>query len=188
VRLDRLRLGPGRHRIRFTLAGPGRGGGQLISLDELSLIEAPSPADVREEITIDNGEQGFGVVAGTWPGGTGVTGYYGSNYLSHAAGTGASMVRWRPAIPGDDRYEVRVSYSAASNRATNATYVVHHAEGSTPVTVNQQVRGVAAPRGGEWMSLGTFPFRAGIDGRVELTDAADGVVIADAVRFVRQDG
>ena len=98
----------------------------------------------------------------------------------------ASAVRWGPAIPSDDRYEVRVSYPAASNRATNATYVVHHAEGSTPVTVNQQVRGEAAPRGGEWTSLGTFPFRAGIDGRVELTDAADGVVVADAVRFVRQ--
>jgi len=186
VRLDRLRLGPGRHRIRFTLAGPGRGGGQLISLDELSLIEAPSPADVREDITIDNGEQGFGVVAGTWPGGTGVAGYYGSNYLSHAAGDGTSTVRWRPAIPGDDRYEVRVSYTAASNRATNATYLVHHADGSTPVTINQRVRGAAAPRGGEWVSLGTFPFRAGVEGRVELTDAADGVVIADAVRFLRQ--
>ena len=186
VRLDRLRLGAGRHRVRFTLVGPGRGGGQLISLDELSLIEAPSPADVREDITIDNGEQGVQVVAGTWPGGTGVAGYYGSNYLSHAAGVGTSMVRWRPAIPGDADYEVRVSYPAASNRATNATYVVHHAGGSTPVVVDQRVRGVPAPRGGEWVSLGTFPFRAGIDGRVELTDAADGVVVADAMRFVRQ--
>lgn len=185
VRLDRLRLGPGRHRIRFTLAGPGRGGGQLISLDELSLVQAPSPADVREDITIDNGEQGFQVVSGTWPGGTGVAGYYGSNYLSHAAGTGASIVRWRPAIPGDDRYEVRVSYSAASNRATNATYLVHHAEGTTPVAINQRIRGATGPRGGEWVSLGTFRFRAGIDGRVELSDAANGVVIADAVQFVR---
>ncbi|MGN9909860.1 golvesin C-terminal-like domain-containing protein [Phytohabitans sp. LJ34] len=185
VRLDRLRLGPGRHRVRFTLAGPGRGGGQLISLDELSLVEAPGPADVREDITIDNGEQGFQVVAGTWPGGTGVPGYYGSNYTSHAAGDGTAAVRWRPAIPGDDRYEVRVSYSAASNRATNATYVVHHAGGSTPVAVDQRVRGVPGPRGGEWVSLGTFPFTAGLDGRVELSDAANGVVVADAVQWVR---
>ncbi|MEJ3748799.1 exo-alpha-sialidase [Actinomycetes bacterium KLBMP 9797] len=185
VRLDRLRLGPGRHRIRFTLAGPGRGGGQLISLDELSLIAAPAAADVREDIVIDNGEQGFQVVAGTWPGGTGVAGYYGSNYLSHAAGDGSAVVRWRPALPGDDRYEVRVSYSAASNRATNATYVVHHAGGSTPVQVNQRLRGVPEPRGGEWTSLGVFSFRAGIAAHVDLTDAADGVVIADAAKFLR---
>lgn len=186
VLLDRLRLGAGRHRVRLTLAGPGRGGGQLISLDEMSLVEAPSSADVREDIAIDNGEQGFQVASGTWPGGTGVAGYYGSNYLSHAAGDGSAVVRWRPALPGDDRYEVRASYSAASNRATDATYVVHHADGATPVAVDQRVRGVAGSRGGEWTSLGVFTFRAGTGGFVELTDAADGVVIADAVQFLRR--
>jgi hypothetical protein len=172
--------------VRFTLAGPGRGGGQVVSLDELSLVEAPAPADVRETVTVDNGEQGYQVIAGTWAAGTGVAGYYGSNYASHAAGDGTSVVRWRPALPADDRYEVRVSYSAASNRATNAPYVVHHADGSTTVPVDQKVAGTPEPRGGEWVSLGIFRFRGGIDGHVELSDAADGVVVADAVRFVRQ--
>jgi hypothetical protein len=96
------------------------------------------------------------------------------------------VVRWRPARPGDDRYEVLVSYSAASNRATDAPYTVHHAEGTTAVAVNQQARGVPDVRTGKWFSLGTFPFRGGIDGYVELSDAADGVVVADAVRFRRQ--
>jgi hypothetical protein len=114
-----------------------------------------------------------------------VAGYYGSNYLSHAAGDGSAVVRWRPALPGDDRYEVRVSYSAASNRATNATYVVHHAGGSTPVQVNQRLRGVPEPRGGEWTSLGVFSFQAGIAAHIDLTDAADGVVIADAIKLLR---
>nr|BFE66372.1 hypothetical protein GCM10020063_108980 [Dactylosporangium thailandense] len=186
VRLDRMRLNPGRHRVRFTLAGPGRGGGTLISLDELSVIEAPAPADVRESVTVDNGEQGYTVVAGTWSAGTGVAGYYGSNYASHAAGTGGAVVRWRPALPAEDRYEVRVSYTAASNRATNAPYVVHHADGDTTAPVNQKLAGAPDPRGGEWTSLGVFRFAGGIDGSVELSDAADGVVIADAVRFVRQ--
>jgi hypothetical protein len=186
VRLDRMRLRPGPHTVRFTLAGAGRRGGMAISLDELSFIQAPAPADVREEVTVDNGELGFQVVSGTWSSGTGVAGYYGSNYASHEAGAGSSAVSWRPAIPGDDLYEVRVSYPAASNRATNATYTVNHAGGSTPVTVNQQVSGTPETRGGEWVSLGVFPFRGGIDGNVVLTDAADGYVIADAVRFRRQ--
>jgi hypothetical protein len=188
LRLDRMPLRPGRHTIRFTLAGPGRSGGTAVSLDELNLVQAPTPADVREEVTIDNGDLGFQVVSGTWPSGRGVIGYYGFNYLSHAAGTGASAVRWQPALPGDDRYEVLVSYSAASNRATNATYTVNHADGSTPVTVNQQVPGTPEPRSGQWVSLGVFRFRGGIDGNVVLTDAASAVVIADAVRFRRQVG
>jgi hypothetical protein len=187
VRLDpSLPLSPGRHTIRFTLSGSGRGGGTAVSLDELSLVRAPHPADVNEDITVDNGELGFGIVSGSWPSSRGVPGYFGFNYLSHGPGTGSSAVSWRPALTGDDRYEVLVSYAAGTNRATNATYTVHHADGSTPVAVNQQVAGAAEPRGGEWTSLGVFPFRGGIDGQVVLTDAADRTVIADAVRFRRQ--
>ncbi|MFD1546117.1 golvesin C-terminal-like domain-containing protein [Nonomuraea guangzhouensis] len=185
VLLDRKRLRPGPHTIRFTLAGAGRGGGTAISLDQLSLIEAAASPDVREEVTVDNGGLGFDTT-GTWPSSRGVPGYYGFNYLTHARGTGANTARWRPALPGDDRYEVLVSYAADPNRATNAPYVVHHAEGTTAVPVNQKVRGVPDIRMGEWKSLGTFSFRAGLDGYVELSDAADGVVIADAVRFRRQ--
>jgi BNR repeat-like domain len=186
VLLDRMRLGAGLHTIRFTLAGPGRGGGTAISLDELSLVQAASPPDIREEVTVDNGG-GLGFeVHGSWPSSRGVPGYYGFNYLTHSRGSGANVARWRPAIPGDDRYEVLVSYAADPNRATNATYVVHHGEGSTPVAVNQKLHGVPEVRTGEWVSLGIFPFRAGLDGYVELSDAADGVVIADGVRFRRQ--
>jgi hypothetical protein len=185
LRLDRTWLRSGRHTIRFTLAGPGRGGGTAVSVDELSVVRAPHPADVRDDVTVDNGELGFRIVSGSWPSSRGVPGYYGFNYISHGAGTGASAVDWQPALPGDGRYEVLVSYSAGTNRATNATYTVHHAGGSTPVAVNQQVAGAPAPRGGEWTSLGVFAFHGGIDGRVVLTDAADRTVIADAVRFLR---
>ncbi|MEV4619162.1 exo-alpha-sialidase [Asanoa sp. NPDC049573] len=185
LNLGTVRLRPGRATVRFTLVSPGRGGGTRVSLDELSLVEGPA-ADVREDVTIDNGEKGFETVAGTWSAGTGVAGYYGSNYLSRAAGTGANVVRWRPALPGDGPYEVLVSYAAASNRATNAPYTVVHAGGTDVVPVDQTVRGAPEPRGGEWVSLGVFGFGAGIDGSVSLNDNANGFVIADAVRFVRR--
>ncbi|SEG99973.1 BNR repeat-like domain-containing protein [Nonomuraea solani] len=185
VLLGRAALTAGRHTVRFTLAGAGRGGGTAISLDRLTLVQAFAKPDVREEVTVDNGGLGF-AVTGTWASGRSIPGYYGFNYVTHARGTGANTARWRPALPGDDRYEVLVSYTADPNRATNAVYVVHHASGTTSKTVNQEKRGVPDARTGEWTSLGTFTFRAGTAGYVELSDAANGYVIADAVRFRRQ--
>lgn len=186
VFLGKQRLRRGRHTIRFTLAGAGRGGGQLISLDELSVVTARTQPDVREEVTIDTGELGYQALSGTWRSSTGVPGYYGSNYLTHVAGPGDAVVRYRPAIPGDDAYEVLVSYTADPNRTSAAPYTVHHADGATTVAVNQKVRGVPETRGGEWVSIGTFNFRAGLDGYVELANAPVGVVIADGVRFRRR--
>lgn len=185
LRLGTVRLTSGQHVMRFALAGAGRGGGQSISLDELSLIQAPAAADVSEDITVDNGAFGYRVVSGAWPSGRGVPGYYSGNYASHAPGDGSARVRWQPCLPADARYEVRVSYTAHSNRSTTAPYVVNHAGGATAVPVNQTVRGTPDVRGGEWVSLGTFTFSAGIAGTVELTDTPTGYVIADAVRFIR---
>src|SRR5205823_11920168 len=104
-------------RVPFPVAGAGRGGGQLVSVNALRLVQAPARADVRDEVTVDNAGLGYAVVSGTWAADTGVAGYYGSNYSSRAAGTGTSVVRWRPALLGDGQYEVRVSYPPASNRA-----------------------------------------------------------------------
>jgi hypothetical protein len=81
---------------------------------------------------------------------------------------------------------VRVSYTAASNRATNATYAVNHQGGTDNVAVNQKLPGTPDVRGGEWASLGVFTFAAGLDSTVELTDNADGFVVADAIKLIHQ--
>ncbi|TDD59472.1 hypothetical protein E1263_14920 [Kribbella antibiotica] len=185
VLIDTRRLTVGRHTLRMTLAGAGRGSGKAMSFEHLSLVTAPAKPDVREEITVDNDGLGFEVV-GDWNSARSIAGYYGFNYLTHPKGTGANLVRFRPALPGDGRYEVLVSYTADPNRASNAKYAVHHATGTTTVTVNQRLRATPDDRTGEWKSLGVFTFKAGIAGYVQLTDAADGFVIADAVRFRRQ--
>ncbi|MEV5965766.1 exo-alpha-sialidase [Kribbella sp. NPDC051952] len=184
--LGTVRLRGGQHVVRFARAGAGRGGGQSVSLAELTLTQAPAAPDVSEAITVDNGALGYTVVSGTWPAGTGVAGFYSGNYASHAPGDGSSRVRWQPCLPADARYEVQASYTAASNRSTAAPYVVNHADGSTTVPVDQTVRGTADVRGGEWVSLGTYRFAAGLAGTVELTDTAGGYVVADAVRFIRR--
>ncbi|WP_132152571.1 hypothetical protein [Kribbella antiqua] len=94
--LDKRRLQPGRHTVRFTLAGAGRGGGTAVALERRSLVTSPSAPDIREEVTVDNDGLGFSVV-GTWNSGRSIPGYYGYNYLTHAKGTGANFARFRPA-------------------------------------------------------------------------------------------
>ncbi|MFE4534695.1 xanthan lyase, partial [Streptomyces scopuliridis] len=71
-----------------------------------------------------------------------------------------------------------VWYTAHTNRASDAPYVVNHADGSATVRVDQR------ERGGQWVSLGSYAFTAGRPATVELSDAADGYVVADAVRLI----
>ncbi|WP_405146566.1 exo-alpha-sialidase [Sphaerisporangium sp. NBC_01403] len=184
ARLGTVGLKAGRHKIRFTASGAGRGGGTLVSLDTLSLIGAPSQADVRDEVVVDNDELGYQVVSGTWSAGTSVAGYRGGNYRSAPAGTGERVVRWRPVVPHDGDYEVQVSHTAHENRASDAPFTIIHAGGTSVVRVDQRVPGVTEPRGGSWVSLGTYRMTEG-PATIELSNAANGVVVADAVRLLR---
>lgn len=83
---------------------------------------------------------------------------------------------WAPSLPSAGPYQVYAHWTAHPNRATLATYTVHHSDGSTDVPVDQQ------QNSGEWRLLGTFDLDS--TSQVTLTDEADGVVIADAVYFV----
>jgi RHS repeat-associated protein len=93
--------------------------------------------------------------------------------------TGPSLVTWQPAIPQAGSYTVYAKWVATQSNATTATYTVVHADGATPVIVNQQ------QNGGQWNSLGTFAFAPNQNHHITLTDVADGVVIADAVKLTQ---
>lgn len=133
------------------------------------------------EVIVDNGDPGFAVLSGVWITGTAAT-PYGSDYRwrSTTSGPAAGEVEWRPSLPEAGSYDVAVWYVSGVNRATNAAYVIDHADGTATVAVNQQING------SQWFSIGSFDFNAGTSGRVRLNDVATGsVVIADAVRFTR---
>ena len=93
--------------------------------------------------------------------------------------TGPSQVTWQPNIPKTGSYTVYAKWVAQAQNATTATYTVVHADGTTPVTVNQQ------QNGGQWNSLGTFNFVPNQNQRIVLTDVADGVVVADAIKLTQ---
>ncbi|MEU0567169.1 exo-alpha-sialidase [Nonomuraea sp. NPDC005983] len=177
-----LTLQPGKHAMTFTVTGPGHGGGMTLALDHLSLVTGGFPADPPKGITDNDTALNFAIASGTWATGTGATGYYGRNYRSHAAGDGSSVARWSPEVPASGVYEVAVRYTADPNRASNAPYTVTYAGGSATVRVNQRANG------GIWVPIGRYPFVAGNAGTVELSDGANGYVIADAIRLTPVTG
>ena len=89
---------------------------------------------------------------------------------------------WTPPLVQRDHYNVYAWWHANFDRATNAPFTVYHDDGSTQISENQQLNSA------QWNLLGTFAMTPGQNGRVELTDRANGspagtYVIADAVRF-----
>jgi hypothetical protein len=114
-----------------------------------------------------------GRAEGAWSTSTSVGGYLGSGYRAAPSGNGDRRFIW-PLPAAADTYRVYARWTAGSNRATDATYRVAHASGVTPVVVNQR------ERGGQWILLGEFAL--GALSQVTLDNAANGYVIADAIR------
>ena len=95
---------------------------------------------------------------------------------------GDQSAKYTPNLSKAGRYEVRLSYSADENRATNATITIVHADGTTRLDVNQRKKPVLA---NGFTSLGTFRFIEGKTGSVTIgNEKADGYVVIDAVQWL----
>lgn len=104
--------------------------------------------------------------------------YDGSSFWTEA-GSGSKKAIWRGDNPllGTYKISVYVGRPKVGTLATNAPYKVVTADGSKTVLLDLK------DDPGTWKSLGTFK-----DPRyVELSDDANGVVVADAVKFDRLD-
>jgi polysaccharide biosynthesis protein PslG len=144
------------------------------------LCSTLAPAAFADELVVDDSATNV-QVKGTWGTSTNGSGFIGNGYRFRVAGAGSSSVRW-PFAGSGGSFEVFARWTSGPNRASNATYVVTSADGSKSVSIDQR------SGGGVWQSLGTFRFAASADNGVSLTDKADGVVVADAIRFVPTSG
>ncbi len=89
-----------------------------------------------------------------------------------------------PEIPADGRYEVRLLYVEASNRAQKARITIRDGEGEGEKVVTQNQR-EACLEDGIPRSLGVFAFAKGKSGRIEISNAgADGYVVVDGLQLV----
>jgi hypothetical protein len=132
---------------------------------------------------LDNGAAGHTRSSGwTTQTGRGVSG----DIDQSAKGTGANYSNWSFTSLPSGTYQVYASWTGGATNATNAPFTLYN--GSTPVTtvrMNQRFAstGLTAD-GASWKLLGTVTVTGGRL-NVRLSNAADGFVLADAVRIVQ---
>ncbi len=131
-------------------------------------------------IIVDNMQQGpeFSL-EGEWSLGKAGQDYAGVLHWAKA-GSGETKVHWRPDLPQAGAYAVYVWYGAdpMNDHATDAPYVVRFDGGEEEIRVNLK------ENAGQWVALGEYTFSRGTEGCVTATNAANGNVVADAVKFV----
>ncbi len=138
------------------------------------------------ERIVDNATTDRMYLSGEWTTHTGAaTGQIGPDFLHDGdSGKGAKRLRFIPDLPEAGTYRVYVRWPHATDLqpASNARVIVAWAGGANQTLVDQR------QGAGEWRSVGAFPFLAGSTGYVEFDNSAsDGHVLADAVRFVREE-
>jgi hypothetical protein len=135
----------------------------------------------KQVVLVDNSDTQNVSVTGSWPSGSTGAGRYGYDYQTHAAGTGSSSFSWRLNVPQAGTYEVFVRNPQVSGAATDAKFTIEHGTGSVTKTVDQTANT------GTWVSLGSYAFAEGSTKKITLSDQASGIVIADAVKLVRDN-
>ncbi|MBI1291559.1 hypothetical protein GC173_10000, partial [bacterium] len=100
------------------------------------------------EVIGDNGTAAWSASA-SWLASTSTAGYYGSNYHYRATEAISDAATWTVSLPSAGSYTVAARWTAGTNRAASAPYIVYHTGGSSTVNVNQQANN------GVWTNLGT---------------------------------
>lgn len=102
-------------------------------------------------------------------------------YAYTSAGNGSNRAIYRPTIGYPGYYEVFEWHGwheeTINDEATNVPITINYHNGKVTKRVDQR------KNHGQWNSLGKYYFQTGTAGYVEITNEADGVVIADAIKF-----
>ncbi len=119
---------------------------------------------------------------GHWIGSTFGSPVDGSSLHDANSDKGEKSLTYRLKIPTSGKYEVRMSYASATNRASNVPVRIEHAGGSDTLIVNQRK---APTIDSLFTSLGTFSFSADKPAVITISNKdTDGIVGADAVQLI----
>ena len=165
------------------LLGNDKTSGVLSKLaDDARLTETKTttalPTQSETLVIVDNTQASL---VGSWATSAYSSQRHGANYLHNQGdGDGNKRATFTPNLTANYIYEVSVFYNASSSRHNNIPVDIQYAGGSKTVYLNQTING------GQWVSLGKYPFAQGTAGSVTIrtTGAPAGkYVIADAVKF-----
>ncbi|HYG74743.1 MAG TPA: FAD-dependent oxidoreductase [Planctomycetota bacterium] len=133
-----------------------------------------------EGIVVDDSDAS---VTGTWTQSASAPGFVGNGYIHDGNDQkGEKTVKFTANINKEGRYDVRISYTALSNRASNAPITIAGADETKTVKIDQRK---APPLKNGFISVGTFSFKAGAKAIVTISNKdTDGHVIVDAVQIV----
>lgn len=143
-------------------------------------VDGSRPEEERA-IVVDDSDGGESFqIEGAWHGGVTGRDYLDTTRWASVTDEVARAV-WTPDLPEEGRYAVFMWWGADhhDDRASNARVTIRHRDGEREVRVNQE-ENVA-----EWVRLGDYVFAEGRAGSIVLsTEDADGIPLADAVKFL----
>lgn len=125
-------------------------------------------------------------LTGMWKDSVHQPGFVGAGYIhDDKQPRGANSARFAPVLERGGRYEVRISWTAGGNRASNVPVTIDHQDGRSEQRVNQSQ---TPPLDGMFGSLGVWRFEADAVAAVTISNRdTDGVVIVDAIQFLPVD-
>ena len=143
---------------------------------------ADLPQDANALVGFDQDDESKAVkFTGAWSKSKSQPGFVGAGYR-YASGAGAAAAY--SFQPGGGEYEVRVSYTAHSNRSPNALVRVAHEDQTTDFRIDQRE---PPPINDRYVVAGRFQYEKRSDAPVTVTistEGADGIVVADSVMLV----
>jgi hypothetical protein len=135
-------------------------------------------ANVTADVVVDNSDFSGVTTSGTWSASVSSPGYWGMNYL-FAGTSGTASVAYTPNLPVTGNYQVYATWPPAGNRASNASFSIVTSSGSVATVTENELSST-----NQWNLLGTYNLSP-TNARVTTSNkGANGLVIADAVRFV----
>ena len=149
---------------------PGAGGGVLAVKDVPGVVV--DDAQARK--------------VGEWTESRSITPYIGAGYVHDGnTGKGEKSLTFQPDLTQAGEYDVRLAYTAASNRAPAVSVTVMSADGEKTITIDMRK---APPIDGRYVALGRYRFETNGQGYVLISnEGTTGHVIADAVVFLPAD-
>ena len=156
------------------------GDGQVLDLPpQIPGKEVISKASLKG-IVLDDSDA---ILKGTWSHSTSTGRFVGVAYIHDSdVEKGEKSVTWKLKAPEKGRFELRLSYTANPNRATNVPVIVSVNGRSQTHIINQQKSGEIDD---VFHSLGTLDLKRDDALSIEVSNkATDGHVIVDAIQFL----